>query len=176
MERVVSSGTPPAPPRVNSTTFARHRPPKTPRGPPSTNTTPNRPPTPSFIRPSSFVHLTGPGRQFRDVALSPGTRLTPWSGGGARTAHWSTSSPRLSRVRTRPDPVLPVRHGAKHLRNPMPRRSVLPFQVALGHLPFKVAFGHLPFRPFSLPRPLYRYLPHPLAPGSQTWPPTKSHP
>ena len=82
MERAVSCGTPPAPPRVNSTTISRHRPPPTPRGPPSTNTTTIRPPTPSFIRPSSFVHLTGPGRQFRDVALSPGTRLAPWSGGG----------------------------------------------------------------------------------------------
>ena len=83
VERVVSSGTPPTPPRVNSTTIARRRPPTTPRGPPFTNTATNRPPTPSFIRPSSFVHLTGPGRQFRDAALGPGTRLAPWSGGGA---------------------------------------------------------------------------------------------
>ena len=81
-ERAVSCGTPPAPPRVDLTTIAQHKPPTTPRERPFTNTATNRPPTPSFIRPSSFVHLTGPGRQFRDVALSPGTRLTPWSGGG----------------------------------------------------------------------------------------------
>ena len=81
-ERAVSSGTPPAPPRVESTTIARHRPPTTPRELPFTSTATNRPPTPSFIRPSSFVHLTGPGRQFRDLALSPKTRLAPWSGGG----------------------------------------------------------------------------------------------
>ena len=143
--RAVSCGTQPAHPRVETATPTRHGLPLTPSARPPTEIAPNRQPKVSFIPPSFVVHLTDPGRQPPGRCPRPtATTINSWvvlSGseaeGGLGRFTGAPVSPRLSRVRSQPNPVLLGRYwGHSPTRNPIPCPSVLSFRSPLVHLSF----------------------------------------